>query len=50
MASIKELFDVEGYSSEEARRIAVEAQCTELQTFVKGLRNRKAQVFTSQHR
>ena len=47
MASIKELFNVEGYSSEEARKLAIEAQCTELQTFVKGLRNRKAQVFTS---
>ncbi len=47
MASIRELFNVDGLQSEEAKRAAIETQSVELQNFVKGLRSRKAQVFTS---
>ena len=47
MASIQALFNVEGLQSYEAKKIAVEQQARELQEFVKGLRSRKAQVFTS---
>lgn len=47
MASIRELFNVDGLQTEEAKRLAIESQAVELQTFIKGLRNRKAQVFTS---
>lgn len=47
MASIRELFNVDGLQTEEARTAAIESQAVELQAFVKGLRSRKAQVFTS---
>lgn len=47
MASIQELFDISGLKSEEAKRAAIESQAVELQRFVKGLRSRKAQVFTA---
>lgn len=47
MASIRELFNVDGLQTEEAKKIAIESQAVELQAFVKGLRSRKAQVFTS---
>lgn len=47
MASIRELFDVEGLQTEEARIVAIQSQAVELQNFIKGLRSRKAQVFTN---
>ena len=47
MASIRELFDVEGLQTEEARVVAIQSQAVELQSFIKGLRSRKAQVFTN---
>ena len=47
MASIKELFNVEGLQTEQARVVAIQSQSVELQSFIKGLRNRKAQVFTN---
>lgn len=46
MASLRELFNIEGLESQEAKRIAVESQARELQDFIKGLRKRKAQVYT----
>lgn len=47
MASIQELFDISGLKSEEAKLAAIKSQAVELQRFVKGLRSRKAQVFTA---
>lgn len=47
MASIQQLFDISGLKSEEAKKAAIESQAVELQRFVKGLRSRKAQVFTA---
>lgn len=47
MASIRELFNVEGLTSDDAKLAAIQTQSVELQAFIKGLRNRKAQVFTS---
>ena len=47
MASIQQLFDISGLQSETAKRAAIESQAVELQRFVKGLRSRKAQVFTA---
>lgn len=46
MASLRELFNIEGLTSREAQKIALESQADELQSFIKGLRSRKAQVFT----
>lgn len=47
MADIRELFNVDGLTSEEAKLAAIQSQAIELQDFIKGLRSRKAQVFTS---
>ncbi|MCM1323038.1 MAG: hypothetical protein NC218_02530 [Acetobacter sp.] len=47
MASIRELFNVDGLQTEEAKKAAIESQAVELQAFVRGLRSRKAQVFTA---
>lgn len=46
MASLREVFNIEGLSSQEAIEIALKTQAAELQVFIKGLRSRKAQVFT----
>lgn len=46
MASIAALFKIDGYTTDEARKIAIESQCTELQSFIKGLKQRKATVYT----
>ena len=46
MASLEKVFDIDGLLSDEARKIAIEQQAQELQAFVRGLKSRKAQVFT----
>lgn len=46
MASIAELFNVDAYATDEAKKIAIESQCTELQAFIRGLKQRKATVYT----
>ena len=46
MASIQELFKVDEYSTLEAKKLAIESQCTELQAFIRGLKQRKATVYS----
>lgn len=46
MASLRQLFNVEGLVSVEAQKLAIEQQARELQAFVKGLKTRKSQVFS----
>ena len=46
MASLKELFNIEGLATKEAKEYAVEAQARELRAFIQGLRKRKSQVYT----
>lgn len=46
MASLKQVFNIEGLVSREAQELAIEQQAQELQAFVKGLKTRKSQVFS----
>ena len=46
MASLQELFNIEGLLSAEAQQLAIEQQAQELQTFIRGLKSRKSQVVT----
>lgn len=46
MANLRDVFNVEGLLTPEAKQLAIEQQAQELQSFVKGLKSRKAQVFT----
>jgi hypothetical protein len=46
MASLRELFNVDGLATREAKEIAIESQAKELRAFIQGLRSRKSQVYT----
>jgi hypothetical protein len=46
MASLKELFNIEGLATKEAKELAIEQQAKELKLFIQGLRKRKSQVYT----
>lgn len=46
-SEIKEIFDPTGYKSEEARRTVMQAKATPLDYFVRGLKQRKAIVYTA---
>lgn len=46
MASLKELFNIDGLTTKEAKEFAIESQARELRAFIQGLRKRKSQVYT----
>lgn len=46
MASLRELFNIEGLTTKEAKEYAIETQARELRNFIQGLRKRKSQVYT----
>jgi hypothetical protein len=45
MANIHDVFNVSGYTTKEACRIAIEQQAEDLAGFISGLKKRKSQVF-----
>lgn len=46
MANIQDIFNISGYATPQAMKLAVEQQAQELTTFILGLKQRKSQVFS----